>query len=77
MNDLPPVPRLALATTICYGFVLLLFVTFILWISMTTGEPLILNPHAFGEAEIEAVMLAVITGIACYGMAVFDWLLRG
>lgn len=75
-RDLPTVPRLAAAATVVYGMAMLLFGGLLLWIAATTGEPVILNPHRFGEAELEAVLLAVIMGVACYGMATLDWLLR-
>lgn len=75
-RDLPTVPRLAAAATVVYGLTMLLFGGLLLWIAATTGEPVILNPHRFGEAELEAVLLAVLMGVACYGMATLDWLLR-
>ena len=76
LQELPPIPRLAAAVTICYGFVLLLFGTFLLWIMATTGEPIILNPFEYGEAEFEAALLAVLTGVSCYGMVTLDYLFR-
>lgn len=77
MDDLPPVARLAAVATVAYGFVCLCFVTVVVWVGATTGEPVILNPHRYGEAWVEALLFAAVTGVACYGLAVLDWLFRG
>lgn len=77
MNDeLPPVAHFAAVATVGFGLVCLFIMCFILWIAATTGEPVILNPHRYGEAWIEAVLFTIFLGIGCYGTAVLDWLNR-
>lgn len=75
-NTLPPVARLAAIVTVWMGLGCLLLMSFVFWVAATTGEPVILNPHRYGEAWVEAVLFTVLLGVGCYGMAVLDWLYR-
>ena len=44
-------------------------------ISATTGGPLLINPHRYGEAILKAVVLVLLTGLMLFGMPAIDRLL--
>lgn len=72
----PPVLRFAMVATVVFGIVALMGVGILLWIMATTGAPITVTPHRYGEAWPEAALLAILMGLGCYGTAGLDYVNR-
>lgn len=75
-TELPRVQRLAMYATLVAGLFAVMFGALLVWIAATTGEAIVLNPHRYGEAWLEAALLWGLLGVMCYGTALFDWWMR-
>lgn len=76
-TDLPSIQRLGFGVTVMLGLYLAMFVSVVVWINATTGEPVVLTATRHGEAPVETVLLAILLGVSAYGMVVVDYVLRG
>lgn len=76
-TDLPTIQRLGFGVLLMLGLFLAMFVTVVVWVGATTGEPVVLTTTRHGEAPVEAVVLAVLMGVSAYGMVIADYVLRG